>query len=76
MNRRAGADVPRVHRLEHVEDLAPPDLPDEDAVGPHAERVDQQVSLTDRAGTFHVWRAGFEPRQVWLLERARRHPRS
>src|SRR5690606_36943262 len=41
---RHRAVVPGVHRLEHVERLRPAALADENAVGPHAERVLHQVA--------------------------------
>src|SRR3954454_1601304 len=41
--RRHRAVVARVHRLEHVERLAGPALPDDDAIGSHAEGVADEL---------------------------------
>ena len=46
---RQRALVAGVHGLEHVEGLAAPDLADDDAVGPHAQRVADQVADGDLA---------------------------
>ena len=47
VDRRDRAVVTGVHRLEHVERLAATDLTDDDAVGPHAQRVPDEVADRD-----------------------------
>ena len=42
---RQAAVVAGVHRLQHVERLGAAHLADDDAIGPHAQRVDHQVAL-------------------------------
>ena len=44
VDRRQRAVVAGVHGLEHVERLGAADLADDDAVGPHAQRVAHQVA--------------------------------
>src|SRR5437667_2490919 len=72
--RRAGVDggeravVAGVHRLQHVERLATACLADDDAVGPHAERVAHQVALRDLALAVQVGRTRLERDHVGLLE--------
>ena len=72
--RRVGVDrghravVAGVHRLQHVERLAGANLADDDPVGPHAQRVLDQVALGDLALALDVRRAGFQPDDVLLLE--------
>ena len=44
VDRRQAAVVARVHRLQHVERFVAADLADDDAIGPHAERVDDQIA--------------------------------
>jgi hypothetical protein len=41
---RQRAVVAGVHGLEHVQGLGPADLADDDAVGPHAQRVADEVA--------------------------------
>ena len=54
-SRRVGVDrghrtfVAGVHRLQHVERLAAANLTNDDPVGPHAQRVLDQVALGDFA---------------------------
>ena len=56
-----------VHGLHHVERLGAAALAHDDAVGPHAQRVDHQVALRDGAGAFDVHRPRFQPHDVRLL---------
>ena len=58
----------RVHRLQHVERFLAADLADDDAIGPHTQRVDQQLPLPDRAFAFDVRRARFEAHHVRLAQ--------
>ena len=58
VQRRQRAVVAGVHRLEHVERLGAADLADDDAVGPHAQRVAHQVADRDLALALDVRRAG------------------
>ena len=62
------AVVAGVHRLQHVERFLAADLADDDAVGAHAEGVDHELALLDRAFAFDVRRPRFEPDDVLLLE--------
>ena len=70
--RRVGVDgrqrpvVAGVHRLQHVERLFAADLADDDAIGAHAQGVDDQLPLPDRALAFDVGRTRLEPRHVFL----------
>jgi hypothetical protein len=65
---RDGPVVAGVHRLEHVERLAAADLTDDDAVGPHAQRVADEVADRDLAPALDVRRAVLEADDVGLLE--------
>ena len=57
-----------VHRLQHVEGLGAADLADDDAVGPHAQRVAHQVALGDLAAAFQAGGPGFQPHHMRLLQ--------
>ena len=57
-----------VHRLQHVERRGVADLADDDAVGPHAQRVADQVADRDLALALDVRRAGLEAQHVLLVE--------
>ena len=57
-----------VHRLEHVERLGSADLADDDAVGPHAQRVAHEVADRDLAVAFGVLDARLQPQHVLLVE--------
>ena len=66
-----GADravVAGVHGLEHVERGGVADLADDDAVGPHAQRVADQVADRDLALALDVRRAGLEAQHVLLVQ--------
>ena len=65
---RDRAVVAGVHGLEHVEGLGPADLADDDAVGPHAQRVADEVADADLASTFDVGRPALEADHVALAE--------
>jgi hypothetical protein len=49
-----------VHRLQHVERLAPSDLADDDPIRPHPKRVADQIAHRHLAAAFHVRRTCFE----------------
>ena len=72
--RRVGVDgghgsfVAGIHRLQHVEGFFAADLADDDAVGPHAQAVDQQLPLADGAVSFHVGRPGLQADDILLLD--------
>ena len=57
-----------VHRLEHVERLGAADLADDDPVGPHAQRVPDELADRDLAFALDVLRPGLEPEHVLLVE--------
>ena len=65
---RQRAVVAGVHGLQHVEGLAAADLADDDAVGPHAQRVAHQVADGDAAAALDVRRTGLEADEVLLVE--------
>jgi hypothetical protein len=58
--------VARVHRLEHVEGLGSSNLPDDDPVGPHPQRVAYEVANPDLALALDVLRARLEPEDMLL----------
>src|SRR3954451_19325840 len=60
------AVVARVHGLEHVERLARAALPDDDAIGPHAQRVADELPDRDRALALDVRRSRLERHHVLL----------
>ena len=62
------AVVAGVHGLEHVQRLAAADLADDDAVGPHAQRVDHQLADRHLPLALDVGRPGLQPHHVLLLE--------
>ena len=68
MQRRQRAVVAGVHRLEHVERLAATHLADDDPVGPHAQRVADQVADADLALALDVRRTALEADDVTLVE--------
>ena len=65
---RERALVARVHRLEHVERLGAANLADDDPVGPHAERVADEIADRDLALALDVLRPRLEPEHVPLVE--------
>ncbi|MCY1550666.1 hypothetical protein D9M68_869350 [compost metagenome] len=58
----------RVHGLQHVDRLGTAHLTNDDAVGPHAQRVAHQRTLRDLALALDVHRPRFHPCNVRLLE--------
>ena len=58
----------RVHGLQHVEGLAASDLPCDDSVRSHPERVAHQVTHRDLASALDVRRSGSERDDVRLRE--------
>ena len=58
-----------VHRLQHVERFFAADLADDDAIGPHTQGVDDELSLPDRALALDVRRPRLEPDDVALPQR-------
>ena len=67
VDRRERAVVAGVHRLEHVERLGAAHLADDDPVGPHAERVADELADRDLALALDVLRARLEPEHVALV---------
>ena len=57
-----------VHGLEHVERFFGTDLADDDAVGTHAQGVDEKFALLDPASSLDVGGAAFESHNVMLSE--------
>ena len=62
------AVVAGVHRLQQVERLGSAHLADDDALGPHAQAVLDQVAHGDLALAFEVGRARFQAHHVRLLQ--------
>ena len=60
--------VARVERLQHVEGLGTSHLADDDAVGPHPQRVDHEVTGRDLALVLDVGLASLETDHVVLIE--------
>ena len=54
VERAHGTVVASVHRLEHVERFAAPDLAHDDPVGAHAQRVAHEVADHDLAASFDI----------------------
>ncbi len=57
-----------VHRLQHVEGFFAAALTDDDAVGPHAQRILHQLALAQLAFSFGVGGPGFQPPHVRQLQ--------
>jgi hypothetical protein len=60
--------VARVHGLQHVERFITAHLADDNAVGPHTQRVDDQLALSDRALAFNVGRPRFQTDHMPLTQ--------
>ena len=57
-----------VHGLQHVEGFLAAHLADDDAVGPHAQRVLDQLALANLAFAFDIGRTRFQPADMRLLQ--------
>ena len=68
MHRGHRAFVAGVHRLQHVERLGTARLAQDDAVGPHAQRVAHQRALRHFAAPLDVRRPGLQAHDVRLLQ--------
>ena len=68
VDRADRAVVAGVHRLQHVVGLGAAHLAHDDPVGPHTQRVAQQLALVDLAAPFQVGGAGLQPHHVRLLQ--------
>ena len=68
MNRGHRAFVPGIHGLEHIEGFFAADLAHDNAVGTHAQAVDQQLPLLDSALPFNIGRPGFKAHNVFLRQ--------
>ncbi len=64
MQGAASTLVPGVHRRQKIGDLRAAHLPDDQAVGPHAQRLTHQGLQVHLPGTLHVRRAGLQPHHV------------
>ena len=60
--------VAGVHRLQHVEGLFAAALADDDAIGAHAQRVLDEIALTDLALALDVRRSRLHARDMRLLQ--------
>ena len=56
------------HRLDQIQRLAATDFADHDPVGPHAERIDEQIANRHLAAAVGPRRLGFEIDRVRLME--------
>ena len=63
-----GSVVPGVHGLQHIQRLFAADLAEDDAVGPHAQRVDDELPLPNGALAFQVGRPALQAGDVLLLD--------
>lgn len=68
MHRRQRPLMAGIHRLKHVERLTATALTDDDAVGPHTQRVAHQVADHHLPATLDVGRAGLKPNGVGLIK--------
>ena len=68
VDRADRAVVAGVHGLQHVVGLGAADLAHDDAVGPHTQRIAQQLPLVDLAAPFQVRGARLQPDHVRLLQ--------
>ena len=68
MHRRERAVVAGVHGLEHVQRLGATDLTDDDAVGPHAQGVADEIADGDLALALDVGRARLQADDVVLVQ--------
>src|SRR5438552_3730687 len=68
VNRRQAPVVTGIHRLEHVERFFPSHLADDDAIGPHTQRVDHELTLADCAFVLDIWGPCFEANHVPLAK--------
>ena len=68
MDGRQAARVSRKHRLDHVERLAAPHFADHDSIGPHPQRVANEIANGHLALPLHVGRSRLEADDVGLLE--------
>ena len=68
VNRGERAVVTGVHRLQHVQGGAVTTLTDDDPVGPHAQRVLDELTDVDLSAALDVGRSRLETQHVVLLE--------
>ena len=68
MDGRQRAVVAAGHRREHVERLGAADLPDDDAVRPHAQRVSHEPADRHLAASLQRCRARLEPHDVRMAQ--------
>ena len=57
-----------VHSLQHVESFAATDFANDNPVGPHAQRVFDEIALGNLAPALNIGRPRFKPGYVHLLE--------
>jgi hypothetical protein len=60
--------MPGIHRLEHVKGLFAATLADDDAVGPHAQRVFHEFPLANLASALRIGRSRLQPTHMGLLQ--------
>ena len=62
--------VPRVHGLQHVDCFGSTTLTYDDAVGSHAQRIDDQVAYRHLAFAFRIAWTRFEAGNIWMRMKA------
>ena len=67
VDRRQRPVVTGVHCLQHVQAFLAANFAEHDAVRTHTKCIHYQLSLTNRTGSFHIWRPGFEAHNMLLL---------
>src|ERR1019366_8280045 len=68
VNRRKGTIVAGVHCLQHIKCFLASHLADNDAVGPHAQRVNHELALMYSPLSFNIGRPRFQSNDVLLVE--------
>ena len=60
--------MPGIEGREEVERLHPADLADDDAIGPHPQRVSKQVADGHLPAALDARRPALEPDHMWLAQ--------
>src|SRR5262249_23252294 len=68
MDRGHGPFVTGGHRLQHVEGFFAAHLTDDDAIGPHAQCIFNELALADLAAPLDIRWAGLQTPNMWLLQ--------
>ncbi|MNV51303.1 hypothetical protein D3C71_1433480 [compost metagenome] len=68
MQRRQRAFMPGVHGRQHVKSFGPPALADDNAVGPHAQRIAHQLADIDMPSALLVGGPRLQCHQVIMVQ--------